>query len=153
MLTMPRIEILAPRRIRLLEPYTYVWEVEGFPRQRLIVPAGFICDGASVPKALHWYLGWDEMLPAAIPHDYLYAYSGEIPVGSHHYLDEVWEWLPANHRWTRDEADRLFGRLLSYCPIPPRKRGVAYRAVRIGGGAAWRKRTWHPSDPPLLTVS
>jgi hypothetical protein len=135
----PRILIVAPKRYLLDADYVIDWTATGHPRQRLIVPAGFECDGASVPAILEWYLGREKILPAAVPHDWHYAFAGRIPPESHLQMAEDGSWIPANHLWTRDEADRFFARNLKFCEIRNGQRRDAYRAVRLAGWIAWRR--------------
>jgi len=141
----PEIDLIGPRSIRLRADFSYTWKVDGFPEQKLVVPSGFICDGASVPKILHWYLGWDEILIAAIPHDWLYAFGGAVPETSHFYVT-VEGWVPTKHVWTRRDSDRLFSRMLRYCDVPGHARRNSFRAVRLFGRGAWRKQTWRPES-------
>ena len=140
----PPTELLGPRQVRLLEDLNVEWEAEGYPRQLFTVPAGFICDGASVPKILHWYLGWSDILFAAFPHDFVYGYSGRVPSANHLYWHEGGNWREAGHEWTRDEADRFFARTLRFCGVAGHQRRNAYRAVKHFGGSAWRKGTHRP---------
>jgi hypothetical protein len=133
----PEIAIVAPRRYRLLADFCVEWEKEGFPRQRLIVPAGFECDGASVPAIVEWYLGREKILPAAVPHDWQYAHAGRLPAETHLYLDDG-QWKPATYTWSRKEADRFFGRNLRFCDIRSDQRRNAYRAVRLFGWIPWQ---------------
>jgi hypothetical protein len=137
-LVWPDIRLVGPRRYRLGSAYVVEWEAGGFPRQRLTVPEGFECDGASVPALLEWYLGRERILPAAVPHDWQYAHAGRIPSSSHHYL-EAGQWVEANHVWTRRDSDRFFARNLRFCDIRDHQRRSAYRAVRVGGWIPWRQ--------------
>lgn len=100
-----KVEILLPVKpteitlYRLLETYKY---------KDIIVPKGFVTDGASVPR-----LFWGIMPPvhryflAAVVHDYL-LYTGH----------------------NRRSADRVFGDALKEHGISGVKRWVMYRAVR-----------------------
>ena len=135
----PEVRLEGPRHLVLLSDYVVEWEADGFPRQRLIVPAGYEFDGASIPAVLEWYLGRDYILPAAVPHDWQYGFAGRIPADSHLYRDETGEWVEAGHAWSRKEADRFFARNLRFCDISDGQRRNAYRGVRIGGWIAWRK--------------
>jgi len=140
----PRTEILSPRvgkprRILLLDDFSYEWEAEG-KHQKIVIRAGQESDGASVPKALHWYIGWTELLPAAVPHDELYANGGFLEHGQH-LLRTGGEFSPISYIWTREEADRLFARMLDLCTTLTRtQRRHAYRAVRLFGGGSWKRR-------------
>jgi len=147
----PEVRLAGPRRLVLAAEYVVEWEAAGFPRQRLIVPRDFECDGASIPAPLEWYLGRDLILPAAVPHDWQYAFAGVLPAESHLYLTPEGAWLPANYVWTRDESDRFFSRNLRFCAVRSDQRRNAYRAVRIGGWIAWqraRRRNSRQSPAP-----
>ena len=84
----------------------------------LTIRAGFVTDGASVPRGL-----WNVLPPfgrysqAALLHDWLY-YSGE---------------------YTRAAADRLFLDAMRSCGVPLWKRWVMYSGVRMGGWVAWNR--------------
>lgn len=146
----PSVSIVAPRRIELLEDYVIEWQAEGYPRQRIVVPKGFECDGASIPAVLEWYLGRDNILPAAVPHDWQYRHKGHVPPESHLYLTEDGEWEEADHVWTRKESDRFFARNLRFCDIRGDQRRNAYRAVRVAGWILWRKKK-KPSNVSTVT--
>lgn len=136
----PDLLIVAPRRYQLQSDYRVEWEASGFPRQRLVVPAGFECDGASIPAALEWYLGREKILPAAVPHDWQYAFAGRVRAGSHSYLDPVdGLWKPVEFIWSRKDADRFFARNLRFCDLRGHQRRNAYRAVRLAGWIPWRR--------------
>jgi hypothetical protein len=135
----PRVELIAPRRIRLLQNFRVEWTADGFPRQALIIPAGFECDGGSVPAAAEWYLGRDNILPAAVPHDFQYYFQGKIPLESHLFWAHE-KWTPAYHIWSRDEVDRFFARNLQFCKgLSDKQRRRAYQAVHLFGGRSWGK--------------
>ena len=121
-----------------MSDYVIEWEATGFPRQRLVVPAGFECDGASVPAVLEWYLGRETILPAAVPHDWQYAHAGRMPAGSHLYEHDAGGWVDAAYLWSRKDSDRFFARNLRFCAISDGRRRNAYRAVRLIGWRAWR---------------
>jgi hypothetical protein len=136
----PEIRIAAPKRYELLSDYVIEWEAGKFPRQRLVVPKGFICDAASIPNLLMWYLEREKILPAAVAHDWHYAFAGRIPRDSHFFLNAHGAWVPADHVWTREEADRFFARNLRFCNgISDGQRRNAYRAVRLSGWMPWRR--------------
>lgn len=137
----PKIRIVAPRRYKVISDYTMEWSTEGYSRQRMIVPAGFQCDGASIPAALEWYLGRENILPAALIHDWQYTFAGKIPVESHLYRDPQDSlWKQADYIWSRRECDRFFARNLRFCcHIRGDQRRNAYRAVRLFGWLPWRR--------------
>jgi hypothetical protein len=132
----PRIEPLSGNFYRLLEDYVYHWEKEGV-RYRLVVPAGFTCDLASIPRLLWWYISPFDLGSAAVPHDWLYAHGGRVPSGSHSVMENG-VWQEVGQPWTRKDADRLFGRMMREAGVHPAKRKRAYRAVRLFGAGAWK---------------
>lgn len=130
---------------RVVQDYTYQWRL---PRHsveyRLTVPAGFECDGASVPRLLWSFVGLapDGLLrAAAVSHDYLYASRGLVggnlkaryysPAHEHDWQTVLW---PV----TRKQSDELFARLLREAGVAKRRRRLAYLAVRLFGFYAWR---------------
>jgi hypothetical protein len=85
------------------------------------VKRGYSTDGASIPRLAWRVIGhpWAQYLPAAIVHDILYE-------------TEVWK---------RDMADECFLDLMRWLEVPVLKRSAMYRAVRMFGGATWRRHT------------
>ena len=131
----PRVEPLGANRYRLVEPYTYAWSKSG-EQYRLTVPAGFENDLASVPRILWWYISPFDLGLAAVPHDWLYFHAGLLPQGSLQRLDGN-KWVDVPQRWTRRDADRLFGRMMREAHVSRTKRRRAYWAVRLFGWPAW----------------
>lgn len=83
------------------------------------VPAGFVTDFASVPRVFWRVLPpWGKYSRAAVVHDYLYRVH---PAGI-----------------SRLDADRIFLSLMRQDGVGWATRTAMYRAVRIGGGGAWR---------------
>jgi hypothetical protein len=149
----PEVRLVAPRRYELAADYRIEWEVAHFPRQRLIVPSRFVCDGASVPSALEWYLGREKILPAAVAHDWQYAFAGRIPDESHLYQDPAdGLWKPAGFLWSRQECDRFFARNLRFCGIRNDQRRNAYRAVRLFGGVHWARAARRMARDPVAAT-
>ena len=104
---------------RLITPFTYRSALLG----KIVVPAGFITDLASVPWFARWYVSRDgNHTRAAVIHDYLYARSSEAS-------------FPDISRRT---ADRVFLEALRVCGLRPTLARVLYSAVRIGGGSSLR---------------
>ena len=79
------------------------------------VPAGFVSDGASIPKAAWSIIGspFDEFLEEAVVHDWLYSKS--------------------NQDFTRAEADFILKELMWNCGISKWKIAAFYLAVRMFG--------------------
>ena len=83
----------------------------------IAVPAGFISDGASVPRAM-WsiYPPFGKYLEAAIVHDWFCAlgHEGNSPIGS-------------------VTAAKVFREAMQVCGVSRWRRNKMYWAVRIGG--------------------
>jgi hypothetical protein len=95
---------------------------------RLTVPAGFVFDGASIPR-FFWRIAGHPMLPryiaAAVVHDYLYGLLGPYDNG---------------YEMTRKEADLLFYDMLRTDGVSWLKANEMYYAVRAGGWKGFRKK-------------
>ncbi len=86
---------------------------------RITVPAGFLTDFASIPKAFRGLI--DRMgkhSGAAIIHDYLYVTQDR----------------------SRKESDRIFLEAMKVLKVSWVTRNIMYRAVRVGGGAYWGEK-------------
>ena len=114
----PAIEILDDgRHFRLIRDYCYyVTDPDG---EKIIVPAGYVTDFASVPR-LFWTFGIDPFgkpARAAIVHDYLFSTGGRIK----------------NPPYTRDQANRIFYDAMGVLGVNKIKRWLMWKAVCIGG--------------------
>ena len=87
---------------------------------KVIVPAGFQCDFASIPQFALSILS-DIGQEAGTVHDYLYR-EGAIP------------------NISRREADYIFYVICGEMGIEYWKRLAMWKAVRIGAGSHWKKR-------------
>lgn len=111
--------ILKPRpeakRYEVCNPLTFVMFDQSFT-----VPAGFLTDGASIPR-FAWFTTGTPYDPrhirAAVVHDYLYQVN----------------------RITRLEADAIFRALLIQDGVSRYQASKMYWALRVGGWAAWRR--------------
>lgn len=80
------------------------------------VPAGFVTDFASIPRALWTALPRDgDYVWAAVVHDYLYWYQTT----------------------TKDIADDVFNAAMIDFKIPAADRIAIYQGVRLGGASSW----------------
>ena len=139
--TQPILQNIGPRWYRLHEKFTYEWVKEGV-RRRIVVPAGFECDGASIP----WW-AWSKirLVPtgiigaAAALHDFMYANRGDLPDGSYLRVIGPDECVPLHDVWSRYNADRLLCRVMRESGVPWLKRRIVYRSVRIFGGIPWAR--------------
>jgi len=115
--------ILTTRKWKLVEDWVY--NIDGTQYK---VPAGFVFDGASVPKYFRsWLSPMGVLLIAGLVHDYGYKhaklkmYNGvATEVNNQKYFDKLF----------RDIAIEINGfKLINY---------IAYYALRLGGFIAWR---------------
>ena len=135
MLQQPLIIPISPRLYKLVASYSYLWLKDGVQHE-LGIRKGFIYDGASVPRALWSLIGLrpDGLVrPAALLHDYLYRFAGDLPAGSYVRSDD------GPLVWSREAADRLFARVMREAGVGKWKRRMAYRAVRTFAWRAWSK--------------
>lgn len=132
-----RGEWLTPRRFKLLEPFRYVDPEKGID---LTIPAGFVTDFNSVPRAVWWYFSPTDVLEAGLVHDWLYGYPDRFErlssVGPHPPL-------------SRQQCDDIHRRILHLKGMRLTKRNVIYSALRSGGWKAWNAhRAKDVPDPP-----
>jgi hypothetical protein len=125
--------LVTTRRWEIVEDFYY--SLDG---QRLVIPAGFTFDGASVPKFLRtWLSPMGVLLVGGLVHDYGYKYATLLKDNKNETIGTK----------TQKDMDIIFRdinvevngfRVLNY---------VAYYALRLGGFAAWNghrktKATW-----------
>jgi hypothetical protein len=97
--------------------------------ERLLVPAGFETDLASVPRGLWWLVAPFELgTVAPVVHDYLYRHGGRPVVG----------WLPPRPWYSRAAVDLLFLEIMEATGVPEWRRRTAYAGVRAFGWRHWR---------------
>jgi hypothetical protein len=124
--------------IKTLFTYTRQWEIMEDYRVFLpelgaiLIPKGFVFDGASIPKMFRGFLSpVGILLIAAIAHDYAYQ---------HHYiLLRGYGTRPEKIYMSKIEADRLFLRIADFTNGLPWLNRIAYLAVRRYGIRAWSK--------------
>lgn len=87
-------------------------------QDRFIVPAGFLTDFASVPRAFwSWIPRAGKHTKAAVVHDYLYI---KQPV-------------------SRRDADGIFRRMMRELGVSAPRAWIMWKAVRVGGRSAWNR--------------
>jgi hypothetical protein len=89
-------------------------------KDMLIIPNGFISDGASIPKPLWFLVGYpieSDNLPAALVHDYLCR------------LEQKNRDTNKSHAYTWQEVHKIFLHALLDCKVPEWKANLMYRAV------------------------
>jgi len=126
------------KEFRLKATYLYEWVYKG-DEYRIVVPAGFIYDRASVPWIGRMIgIRRDGLIEAgSVVHDFIYENIGRMPRGSWQHKVSG-KWRNMHTIWTRRNADRMFCRIMRESGLPRWKRRMAYRAVRAGGWLAWR---------------
>ena len=144
MLKQPIMIPTGEQEYTLFVEYVYSWPAMGndgrVKEQKLVIPKYYVTDGASVPR-LAWSLtgirpdGLNRA--AALIHDIIYDFKGELPEGVHFVLKKG-EYVEANYKWTRKETDRICCRLLRQAGVSKVKRRMAYIGVRIGGWFSWK---------------
>lgn len=105
-----------------------------------VVGRGFIFDGASIRyRAVNAVIPryGREILPAAALHDWYYSDGRHL--------------IPAGVKDRRLWCDRLFRRALAASGVNWARRSLAYRAVRVFGGAVWEKGEAHGFDRSEVT--
>ena len=120
-----KIWLFVTRKWEIVSDYHYV--VDG---KELVIPKGFIFDGASVPKFLHaWLSPMGVLLVGGLIHDYGYKYQTLLCKGKKKSIGTK----------TQKELDIIFRdvniiqngfRLINY---------LAYYGLKLGGFAAWNK--------------
>lgn len=105
------------------------------PEARILIPKGFKCDHASIPRPL-WAIICPQDLSdeAPVTHDYLYAHAG---MTTPYYLGE-------NHSsgakvFSKEEADKIFDRIMRRENVQTWKRRTAYFAVKYFAFSAWNR--------------
>ena len=120
-----KIWLFVTRKWVIVKDYHYI--ING---QDLVIPTGFIFDGASVPKFLHaWLSPMGVLLVGGLIHDYGYKYQTLLCKGKKKSIGTK----------TQKELDIIFRdvniiqngfRLINY---------LAYYGLKLGGFAAWNK--------------
>jgi len=120
-----KVWLFVSRKWEIVSDYHY--NIDG---QDLVIPKGFVFDGASVPKFLHtWLSPMGVLLVGGLIHDYGYKYQTLLCKGK----------KKAIGMKTQSQLDVIFRdvnivqngfRLINY---------LAYYGLKLGGFAAWNK--------------
>ena len=107
-----RLKFTSPLIVEHLKASRFIKLVEPFSYGAITVPAGFVCDGASIPKLFWSFVGspFDKFLFAAVLHDWC---------------------CTDTENFTRKEADDLFLEAMEELGIPMWKRDIMWRAVSL----------------------
>lgn len=116
--------------VRLLEALEYRVGA-GDSDEVIVVPAGFETDFASIPFGLrNLFPPLGPWARPAIVHDFLYGTRGTG-------LFEGVRRISRATDYARAEADGIFREAMAVVGVPVWRRGLMYRAVRLGGGLGW----------------
>ena len=124
----------------LVEPFEYYLGDLILWQERVVVPVGFVTDGASIPPFLWPVFGhpFEDFGKSGVLHDFLYR----SPLIEHHYGDGRIELV----RVSRSRADSIFRESAKVLNLPAWKRAGAWAGVRLFGWWVWRK--YRKADPP-----
>jgi hypothetical protein len=124
---------------QLVETYTYEWSHLGAD-QCLVIPMGTITDGASVPR-IAWTISGitpDGLIrAAALLHDVLYRVQGQVGGFGLQQIHIGGRWIKQASPWTREQADKLFARVMREAGVRKIQRRAAYLMVRAFGWSSW----------------
>ncbi len=114
------------KRFKLHFAFTYLWHYKNgstlnpILKIKIVVPAGFVTDFASIPQPFHWFISkLGRYNKAGVLHDWLYQYG---------------------HSISRKMADQCFLDAMTELDVSKWKRTIMYWSVRICGKMAWRDR-------------
>ena len=106
--------IFDTQNVQLTDTFVFRSKIAG----TVEVPAGYISDGASVPRLFqNIFPPYGKYLEAAVAHDYIYS--------------DIFD------RFTKKQADNVFRELLEVLRIPEWKIKLMYRGVKLGGKGGW----------------
>lgn len=109
---------------------------------KIVIPAGFVFDGASIPRITWTLLGLTphgDMDGPALPHDYIYHHQGKLPQGAFYFKFEG-RWIMCFDPITRSISDELLEALCEFFEVAGSiKTWAIWAGVRIGGWLAWRR--------------
>jgi len=128
----------------LVEDWRYEWEYDSNISAEILVPAGFIYDGASIPRIFWSILGVTRdgvHRAASLVHDWIYTYDGRLPDGSVvrriKMSDGSVKVLDTYDKWSRRDCDRFFKKMLLQTSLGWLKTQIIYIAVRCFGWIKW----------------
>ncbi len=122
-------------------PIRYEWQDKA-ARFRLVVPPGFVNDGASVPRLLWTLAGLTqdgEIRAAAILHDFIYHHKGDPAAMEGWFVGAFDQWVVCNKPITRPEGDTLFRLYALKFGLSPYRARLAWLGVRAAGWWAWKR--------------
>lgn len=121
---------------KLVEPWEWTW-VHGENIDYIHIPAPVVYD-PSIPWFAQSIVPDDPLEAASLPHDVIYKLQGETGEIIRRWQDATKEWVPVQSV-SRSYADKMFRDILRIQKVATWRRTLAYRAVKYGGGWAWRE--------------
>lgn len=133
MIEFPSITPLANNWYRLNEDFSYAWNQKG-ELYKIIVPAGFECNLATIWPGFWWIVSPFDLGPSVIHHDYLYEVGGKLTDKTFFkYNAETEKWEGINRKLSRKESDKLLVKIMKEYGISKAACRVVYFAVRLLG--------------------
>lgn len=127
-----------PNRVTLLAPFVYI---DPGLDIRVDIPAGFVSDGNSVPKAFQGYFGRWECVESGLVHDWLYDNPGAF--SSHSRTPPL----------SRGEVDSIHRRILELKGFRWTKRQLLYGILRSCGFLAWNRHRSVDTQPVVVETT
>jgi hypothetical protein len=120
-LLVPHVLKEGSRRVAVVaQPFGFVCKLGSRERLAVVVPASYVTDFASIPKAVHFIISpFGKHAEAAVVHDWLYTLG-----------------KPGDRKGRRI-ADKAFVKALRLLDVNWFKRQIMFWAVRFGGGAGY----------------
>lgn len=113
----PLGRFLGKGKWRLAEPFLYNSKIGG----AIVVPSGFVTDGSSQPPFSWIFIGS--------------PWGGRFAMGA-----IIHDWIYHDNTFTRKKCDEIYLEAMTVLKVPLWKRRIIYRALRIFGRFAWKKK-------------
>lgn len=124
----PKVEPVIDQEVwRLTEDFRV--EIDG---ALIVVPKGFLTDGASIPRFLWRFCGHPmqtKRFPIAVTHDFIYAEGGKLEGRN--------SLRPQPPTITRRDADAIYRDGLTALNFPRLAASLEYWMIRLFGGKHW----------------
>ena len=126
------VEYIDGQKWKVTKKFDYLVDFND-PHSVIKVPAGFITDFASIPRAF-----WDWIPPtgkygkAAVVHDYLYVVGGKVPCAACTSEPKSAP-CPAPTIYTKADSDKIFYDAMGVLGVGQPKRWLMYQAVKAFG--------------------
>ena len=113
------------RKYKLMNEVTYL-----IGNEKIVIYPGYVFDGASVPRFLHWFIGPMDprVVASSLIHDAIYTNPDLKGVGQY-FVDDK----PTEKKFTKEEADILFKKSNKANNMDSVRTNLAYWAVKLFG--------------------